>query len=435
MNKPLKGFIAYSHEDSAAKIELKKRLSELVREGMIKTWDDGEITPGGKARQQDILKELPDSDLLLYLVSAASLHSENCNKELAEALQFEIRVIPIILEHCDWLNHQLSDFQALPDQGKPINEWVPDSKGWQNVVDGIRKAVKEMQTRISDSVQKGPLPEWVFQQGNFLMMLGQIDKAIEAYSHAIDLNPDDVNAYNNRGVACGVGQNYNRAITDFDKAVQLKPNFADAYTNRGKARTEQNKHDLAIKDLSKAIRLRPNEAVSYFDRGTTYVNKGDYDRAIEDFNKAIDLEPDYADVFYNRGVAYIKKDEVQRVIEDFNKAIDLNPDYAETYYTRGLVWLHKGQWANAKSDLEVASSKGIDIVTRFCANYGNILDFKRRFDVELPEDIVTMLTPKATDMGGEKARDTAHPVEPDVKIAIKRIKKKYERAWKTLAKL
>ena len=175
--------------------------------------------------------------------------------------------------------------------------------------------------------------------------------------------------------------------------------------------------------------------MSYFDRGTTYVNKGDYDRAIADFNKAIDLEPDYADVFYNRGVAYIKKDEVQRVIEDFNKAIVLNPDFAETYCTRGLVWLHKGQWANAKSDLEVASSKGIDIVTRFCANYGNILDLKRRFDVELPEDIVTMLTPKATDMGGEKAQDTAHPVEPEVKIAMKRLTKKYERAWKTLAKL
>lgn len=52
MYKPLKGFIAFSHENTTAKIELKKRLSVsvMVREGMIRTWDDGEITPGGKAR-------------------------------------------------------------------------------------------------------------------------------------------------------------------------------------------------------------------------------------------------------------------------------------------------------------------------------------------------------------------------------------------------
>ena len=80
-------------------------------------WHDGDITAGGKARQEDILKEVADSDILLYLVSANSLASENCKKELAEALKRRIRVIPIILEHCDWLNHKLSDFQV--HRGKP----------------------------------------------------------------------------------------------------------------------------------------------------------------------------------------------------------------------------------------------------------------------------------------------------------------------------
>ena len=40
-----------------------------------------------------------------------------------------------------------------------------------------------------------------------------------------------------------------------------------------------------------------------------------------------------------------------------------------------------------------------------------------------------------TDLQNRQARDTAHPVEPDVEIAIKKIMKKYERAWKTLAKM
>ena len=40
-----------------------------------------------------------------------------------------------------------------------------------------------------------------------------------------------------------------------------------------------------------------------------------------------------------------------------------------------------------------------------------------------------------TDIQNRPAGNTDHPVDPDVEIAIKKIKKKYERAWKTLAKM
>ena len=143
MNKPLKVFITYSHKNTAEKDELITRLALLKREGIISIWHDNEILPGDKWRDA-IFDNLADSDLLLYLTSTHSLDSENCNKELASALNAEIRVIPIILENCDWLNHRLSDFQALPDKGNPINKWQPKSDGWQNVVDGIRNTVDEM---------------------------------------------------------------------------------------------------------------------------------------------------------------------------------------------------------------------------------------------------------------------------------------------------
>ena len=137
MSKPLKGFITYSHEDAAQKDELRKRLAVMEHQNELVTWDDGQLTPGDGALQEDLLKKVADSDLLLYLVSAASLASKNCNKELAEALKQEIRVIPIILEHCDWLKHQVSGFEVLPHKGKPIRKWDDESEGWQNVVDGI----------------------------------------------------------------------------------------------------------------------------------------------------------------------------------------------------------------------------------------------------------------------------------------------------------
>ena len=134
MSKPLKAFITYAHKNRKAKDNLIECLAVIKKDGLISIWHDNEILPGDKWREEIFSTHLPDSDILLYLVSRASLDSENCNKELAGALNFKIRVIPIILESCDWQNHQLSDFQALPDGVVPINQWDHEDEGWQNVV-------------------------------------------------------------------------------------------------------------------------------------------------------------------------------------------------------------------------------------------------------------------------------------------------------------
>ena len=437
MSGPLKVFITYSHNDRQQNTELKTRLAVIESEGKIKFWDDNEILPGDEW-YKDISTNLAASDILLYLVSATSLASKNCNKELAEALSTKIRIIPIILESCDWLNHKLSDFQALPDQGNPINNWQSESDGWQNVVDGIQRAVTKMQS----SIPKETSPEWVFQQGNFLMMHEEIDRAIENYSHVIALNPNNAATYNNRGVAYGKKGGFDRAFEDYTKAIQLNPDFVKAYDNRGVAYGEKGEYEYAIEDYTRAIELNPDYAVAYNNRGGIYYLKEEYKSAIADFTKAIELDPDYAIAYNNRGVAYHLKKEYESAIVDFTKAIELNPDYAiaynnrgraygvkgevdgltlrpdspdskhaviraikdynpaiglnpefgPAYYNRGVAWLRLREWERADSDLTVARDMGINIITAFCNDYESVEDFEERNGVQLPANIIAMLT-------------------------------------------
>ena len=147
-----RAFITYSHNDKREKEELRTRLAVMENNGEIELWDDNEILPGDEW-YKDIADNLANSDILLYLVSATSLASKNCNKELAEALKIDTRVIPVVLEACDWENHQLNRFEVLPDKGRPINTWKPESDGWQNVVGGIRKTIHKMQG-LEDSSSK-----------------------------------------------------------------------------------------------------------------------------------------------------------------------------------------------------------------------------------------------------------------------------------------
>ena len=399
MSKPLKGFITYSHKNTEAKDELVTRLAVMKQQNELVTWHDNEMLPSDKWREEIFSTRLPDSDLLLYLVSASSLASENCNKELGIALKKNIKPIPIILEDCDWKKHQLGDFQALPDKGNPINEWVPDSKGWQNVVEGIRKFVDVIQSQM-DSPPGTPeeelRAELAFQQGNVLMMLGQIDKAIERYSHAIDLNPNYAEAYTNRGLAYQNKGDYDRAIEDHNKALDLNPSYAEAYFNRGGAYKSKNNYDRAIADFNKATDLNPNFAGAYNHRGVVYLDRGDYDCAIADFTKAIDLDPDFvAEAYYNRGLAYHKKGEIDKALKDYTKAIDLNPKFVDqVYYNRGRVWLYLREWGKAKSDLTAAMDREMDIITAFTNDYTSVPDFERRNGVKLPPDIAAMLTPQ-----------------------------------------
>ena len=352
MNKPLKIFITYAHKDKAAKDKLISYLGVMEKKGEIKFWDDNEIRPSDKWYKK-ISNNLATSDILFYLVSAASLASENCNRELAKALSAKIRVIPIILERCDWLNHQLSDIQVLPVEGKPINEWFPDSKGWQNVVENIQKAIDKIQSQVEASSgrsKKELRAELAFQQGNVLMMLGQVDRAIEIYADAIKLNPNNIYTYNNRGSAYGSKNSFDRAIADYTRAIGLSPNYAEAYLNRGVAYGTKGDYDRAIADYTRAIELKPDFAEAYTNRGAAYLKTGRFEQVLDDYTRAIGLNPNYAEAYLNRGVAYGAKGGYDRAIADYTRAIGLNPNYAEAYLNRGVAYGAKGDYDRAIAD-------------------------------------------------------------------------------------
>ncbi|WP_373537852.1 tetratricopeptide repeat protein [Microcoleus sp.] len=80
-------------------------------------------------------------------------------------------------------------------------------------------------------------------------------KSIADYDRAIQLNPNDAIAYNNRGVTkYALGRNQ-EAIADYDRAIQLNPNYADAYKNRGNLKSTLDDKQSAIEDYQKAADL------------------------------------------------------------------------------------------------------------------------------------------------------------------------------------
>src|SRR5262245_39022006 len=146
---------------------------------------------------------------------------------------------------------------------------------------------------------------------------GDYDRAIAAFSEAIRLDPKNVNAFGNRGIAYAKKGDNDRAIADYNDVIRLSPNYANAFLNRGIAYGKKGDNDRAIADFTEAIRLDPKNANAFLNRGIAYAKKGDNDRAIADFTEAIRLDPKNANVFFDRGSAYGKKGDNDRAIGDY----------------------------------------------------------------------------------------------------------------------
>ena len=69
----------------------------------------------------------------------------------------------------------------------------------------------------------------------------------------------------------------------------LNPNNAEAYNNRGVAKARLGHHNQAIPDYDTAIHLSPDDANSYHNRGIAKNALGHTSEAKADFQRALDL--------------------------------------------------------------------------------------------------------------------------------------------------
>ena len=110
-------------------------------------------------------------------------------------------------------------------------------------------------------LKAGPGEKSAVKAADYEMVKRDLDKVIE-------LAPDFVYAYYNRGNVLSILKDYRAAIVDYDRAIQLDPKFADAYFNRGLTHIFLGNNRQGIQDLSKAGELGLFSAYNIIKRFT-----------------------------------------------------------------------------------------------------------------------------------------------------------------------
>ena len=129
--------------------------------------------------------------------------------------------------------------------------------------------------------------------------------------------------YNNRGWAKRKQGDHTGAMEDFTHAIELKPDDAYGYKNRAGVKRELGDYDGAIEDYIQAIKLKPDDANAYLGRGMAKVGLDDRLAAIEDFTTVIKLKPDNPTAYHLRGHSkqILGQEEAAKI--DFQKAKEL----------------------------------------------------------------------------------------------------------------
>ncbi|NOY28833.1 MAG: tetratricopeptide repeat protein [Planctomycetes bacterium] len=241
--------------------------------------------------------------------------------------------------------------------------------------------------------------------------LENTDLAASDFYNAIEIDRNNPEIAANYGdILVNYGGDPASALDYLDTAIDLDPENAEAYRNRGLARAQLREFEESIEDLEKSVELDPSEYLTYSTLAGIHTVEEEFEKAIEAFNQAIEhyqpeksSDPDlfiegylrrgeaqlrlafdeetsaeqretlYNDLIvgtdhvltefpeagmalHQRGQAMRLQGRLNQAIKAFTDAIQLaggEASYlADAYLKRGICWHYQGQDSLARGDFE-----------------------------------------------------------------------------------
>ena len=88
-----------------------------------------------------------------------------------------------------------------------------------------------------------------------------------------------------------LGNSPGEAIKAPDKAIEIDPQNDEAWSNKGNSLHKLGKLSEAIKSFDKAIEINPQNPTPWYNKGNTLNELNEPIEAIKSFDKAVEIDP------------------------------------------------------------------------------------------------------------------------------------------------
>lgn len=214
------------------------------------------------------------------------------------------------------------------------------------------------QSRVGAKVYRD-IGEFDFEEIKREVKEGNCTKTAEKIESLRKIRGQQSSLYFFEGVCLFKEKKMDLAINSFTKAIEIDPKNAEAFNNRANILFYfKNQVNEAILDYSRAIELKPEEYLFLINRGLAYESIGEFDKALADIKKVIEKNHRMGLAWVLKGnIEYLKK-EYKDAIKSFNKALWIDNNLIEAYTGRGLsrIGLNNRVWGC--HDLYISLQRG-----------------------------------------------------------------------------
>ncbi len=169
------------------------------------------------------------------------------------------------------------------------------------------------------------LPDVQLAIAGFNLRTGAYAEAVAGFQRALELDPENVNAY------LGLGRSYDllgripEAEQALHHAADISPQCWSCYNLLGAFLNKHGRYDEAVEAWQRMTEITPDNEWGYLNLGAVYFNLGQFGKADEYFRRGLRVAPDDADLYANVGTVSFFLGNFQEDAAYCKKAIELNP--------------------------------------------------------------------------------------------------------------
>jgi tetratricopeptide (TPR) repeat protein/tRNA A-37 threonylcarbamoyl transferase component Bud32 len=180
-----------------------------------------------------------------------------------------------------------------------------------------------------------------------------LNKAIQAYRHALDLDPKHFWARLQLGRCLIAADRGPEAIAVLGACIAIRPLSPWAHTTRGLANAMAGRFEEALHDLDTAVGLDPNFEPARLNRGIVHWLQRDIDGAMADFEAVLAAPPArrLVEARFYRGQLLLDQQRDREALADFSNVIDARPSFSFAYWFRAKAQFRLGLYDEGQASL------------------------------------------------------------------------------------
>jgi serine/threonine protein kinase len=242
---------------------------------------------------------------------------------------------------------------------------------------------KEALAIFEHALQRDPDLVDAYQgKGNTLYSMGRYEEAITAHEEALQRDPSCLSAYDGIGWALRRLGRYKEALDIYDRLLVQDASYAPAYSGKGRTLYRLTYYKEALACFEQAIKLAPEVAQTYEFKADTLYHLQRYEEALEAYEEALALNPESAEVLDGRAWVLWSLQRPEEALASFEQAIRVRPDAPSPYNGRGSLLYELKRYREALA----AFDRALQLNPRLASAHngkGNVYFAVRRYEQAL----------------------------------------------------